>query len=186
MVGEAELDLEPRGETEFVGEEEEVFDDVPEGEDVLVEVIVFVEVLVPVWVREPWEEVVGREESVDVFEMAPVFVARGVNKGVLVCIRERLGCREGKEVFVEVVVLVEVFDCVEEEVSITPLKRRFLCPPTAGKGWASTWQCPSIGPHPMKKRTRNTRFILLCLTIILDPPVVLFCFLLSAFYLTPI
>jgi hypothetical protein len=168
MVGEAELDLEPRGETEFVGEEEEVFDDVPEGEDVLVEVIVFVEVLVPVWVREPWDEVVGREESVDVFEMAAVFVASGVNKGVLVCIRERVDCREGKDVFVEVVVLVDVFDSVDEEVSITPLKRRFLCPPTAGKGWDSTWPCPSIGPHPMKKRTRNTRFILLCLTIILD------------------
>lgn len=110
MLGEAEVVLEPRGEAESVGEEEEVFEEVPEGEDVFVEVIVFVEVVVPVWVRVPWEEVVGREESVDVFERAAVFVARGVNTGVRVWIREKLCCFEGKAVFVEVVVFVDVFD----------------------------------------------------------------------------
>lgn len=38
--------------TESVGEEEEVLEEVPEGEDVFVEVIVFVEVEVPVMVRD--------------------------------------------------------------------------------------------------------------------------------------
>ena len=52
MLGEAELDLDPRGVTECVGDEEDVFEDVPEGEDVFVEVIVFVEVEVPVIVRD--------------------------------------------------------------------------------------------------------------------------------------
>ena len=52
MLGDAELDLDPRGVTECVGEEEEVFEDVPEGEDVFVEVNVFVEVDVPVIVRD--------------------------------------------------------------------------------------------------------------------------------------
>jgi hypothetical protein len=78
MLGEAEVDLDPRGETESVGEEEEVFEEVPEGEDVFVELIVFVEVVVPVVVRVRWEEVVGREESVDVFETAAVLVFRRV------------------------------------------------------------------------------------------------------------
>lgn len=51
MLGEAVFDLDPRGVTESVGEEEDVLEDVPEGEDVLVEEIVFVEVEVPVRVR---------------------------------------------------------------------------------------------------------------------------------------
>ena len=52
MLGDAELDLDPRGVTDFVGEEEEVLEDVPEGEEVFVEVVVFVEVEVPVIVRD--------------------------------------------------------------------------------------------------------------------------------------
>ncbi len=51
MLGDAVFDLDPRGVTESVGEEEDVLEDVPEGEDVLVEEIVFVEVEVPVRVR---------------------------------------------------------------------------------------------------------------------------------------
>jgi len=53
MLGEAEFDLEPLWDAESVGEEEDVFEDVPEGEEVLVEVSVFVEVVVPVVVRDP-------------------------------------------------------------------------------------------------------------------------------------
>jgi hypothetical protein len=48
MLGEAELDFDPRGEAESVGEDEEVLEDVPEGEEVFVDVIVLVDVGVPV------------------------------------------------------------------------------------------------------------------------------------------
>lgn len=53
---------------------------------------------------------VGREVAEEVFDTAVVFVARGVNTGVRVCIRERLCCCEGKADLVDVVVLVDVFD----------------------------------------------------------------------------
>ena len=110
MLGDAELDFDPRVVTESVGEEEDVFEDVPEGEDVFVEVIVFVEVDVPVVVRDPREEVVRREVALDVFEIAGLFVARGVDTGVRVSISDCVCGLEGKEVLVDVTVLVEVFD----------------------------------------------------------------------------
>ena len=110
MLGDAEFDLDPRGVTESVGEEEDVFEDVPEGEDVFVEVIVFVEVDVPVVVRDPREEVVRREVALDVFERAELFVARGVDTGVRVSISDCVCSLEGKEDLVDVTVLVEVFD----------------------------------------------------------------------------
>lgn len=77
--------------------------------------------------------------------------------------RDWLGRRVGKAERVDVVVLVDVFDCVEVDVATIPLKRRFLSRSCPG---LCPW--PSIGPQPMKKRIRNTRFILLCYSIILD------------------
>jgi hypothetical protein len=54
--------------------------------------------------------VVGREVPVDVFEMAELFVARGVGTEVRERRRDCVCSLEGKEVFVDVTVLVEVFD----------------------------------------------------------------------------
>jgi hypothetical protein len=54
--------------------------------------------------------VVGREVVLDVFEMAELFVARGVNTGVRVSISDCVCSLEGKEDLVDVTVLVEVFD----------------------------------------------------------------------------
>lgn len=48
----------------------------------------------------------------------------GVNRDVREGRMEDDGRREGSAVFVEVVVRVDVFDCVDVEVSMIPLKRR--------------------------------------------------------------
>jgi hypothetical protein len=106
--------------------------------------------------------VVRRDVPVDVLEIAELFVASGVNTGVRVRRSDCVCGLEGKDVFVDVIVLVEVFDCVDVDESTIPLKRSSLSPKEE--------PCPSSGPHPMKKRARNARFILLCLTIILDHP----------------
>ena len=79
-------------------------------------------------VRVLCEEDVACEERVEVLETNAVRVTRGVNTEVLVCIRERVCTFDGKEDFVDVTVFVEVFDCVEVEVSIIPLKRRNRSP----------------------------------------------------------
>jgi hypothetical protein len=93
-----------------------------------------------------WTELVVRaDEAEGDFEELDVLVDVIVLVVVLVVVVEGLTKEVGLALRVRVVVLVDVFDCVEVEVSITPLKRRFLCPPTAGslgwaegKGWAST------------------------------------------------
>jgi hypothetical protein len=54
--------------------------------------------------------VVRREVPVDVLEIAEVFVASGVNTGVRERISDCVCGLEGKDVFVDVTVLVEVFD----------------------------------------------------------------------------
>lgn len=107
---------------------------------------------------------VGREVLLDVFEIAELFVAGRVGTEVRESISDCVCSLDGKEVFVDVTVLVEVFDCVDVDESTIPLKRSSLslCPREE--------PCPASGPHPMKKSTRNKGFILLCLTIILDPP----------------
>lgn len=53
---------------------------------------------------------VGREVALDVFESTELFVARGVNTGVRERRRDCVCGLEGKDVFVDVTVLVEVFD----------------------------------------------------------------------------
>lgn len=108
---------------------------------------------------------VGREVALDVFESAEVFVTRRVGTEVRDRRRDWVCSLDGKDVFVDVTVLVEVFDCVEVDESTIPLKRSSLWL------WSKLREepCPSSGPHPMKKSARNARFILLCLTKILDP-----------------
>ena len=106
---------------------------------------------------------VGREVALDVFDIAELFVARGVGTEVRERRRDWVCSLDGKEVFVDVTVLVEVFDCVDVDDSTIPLKRSSL--------WLIPREepCPASGPHPMKKSTRTKGFILLCLTKILDP-----------------
>ena len=53
---------------------------------------------------------VGRELLLDVFEMAELFVARRVGTEVRERRRDRVCGLEGKDVLVDVTVLVEVFD----------------------------------------------------------------------------
>jgi hypothetical protein len=85
-------------------------EDVPDGEDVFVEVIVRVEVVVAVRVRVSREEMVERGVPVGVFDPAEVFVVRGVTTEVRLRISDWVCGLDGKEVLVDVVVFVDVFD----------------------------------------------------------------------------
>lgn len=69
---------------------------------------------------------VGREVALDVFDIAELFVARGVGTEVRDRRRDCVCSLDGKEVFVDVTVLVEVFDCVDVDDSTIPLKRSSL------------------------------------------------------------
>ena len=110
-----------------VGEEEDVFDPVPDAVSVFVDVIVLEEVDEPVVVRDPWEDLVSSGVPVDVFEEEDDCVVAPLFTGVRVCIRDKLGNCEATAVFVPVVVRVDVLDCVDVDVSAMPLTSKCLC-----------------------------------------------------------
>ena len=69
---------------------------------------------------------VGREVALDVFDIAELFVARVVGTEVRDRRSDWVCSLDGKDVFVDVTVLVEVFDCVDVDDSTIPLKRSSL------------------------------------------------------------
>jgi hypothetical protein len=110
-----------------VGEEEEVFDPVPDAVSVLVDVIVLEEVDEPVVVRDSFDDFDRSGVPVDVFEDDDDCVVAPLFTGVRVCISDRLGNLEATAVFVLVVVRVDVFDWVDVDVSAIPLTIKCLC-----------------------------------------------------------
>jgi len=107
-----------------VGEEEDVFDPVPEADTVFVDVIVLEEVVEPVVVCDPLDETDRADVPVDVLEEDDDCVVKAVTRGVRDCISDRLGIWEATAVFVPVVVRVDVFDWVDVDVSATPFRSR--------------------------------------------------------------
>lgn len=128
-----------------MGEEEDVFDPVPDAETVFVDVIVFEEVVEPVVVREPLEVIDSADVPVDVLEEDEDCVVMALNRGVRVCISERLGNWEAMAVFVPVVVRVDVFDWVDVDVSATPFRSRCRLYVTGQVG------CPLIADSMKRK-----------------------------------
>ena len=107
-----------------VGEEEDVFDPVPEADTVLVDVIVFDEVDEPVVVCDPLEDVDRAGVPVDVFDEEEDCVVRALVLGVRDCMSERLGSWDATAVLVPVVVRVDVLDWVDVDVSAIPLTNK--------------------------------------------------------------
>ena len=107
-----------------VGEEEDVFEPVPEADTVFVDVIVFEEVVEPVVVRDTLEDADRADVPVDVLEDDDDCVVKAVTRGVRDCISDRLGNLDATAVFVAVVVRVDVFDWVDVDVTATPFRSR--------------------------------------------------------------
>lgn len=126
-LGEAEDVLDPFCDAEFVGEEEDVFEFVPEEDCVLVDVIVFEDVVEPVTVCDRYEVIDCIGVAVEDFVRRELEVIAGVFTDVLDTMIDCVGKKDRAAVFVPVVVRVDVFDWVDVDVSRTPLKNSSRC-----------------------------------------------------------
>jgi hypothetical protein len=126
-LGEAEDVLDPFCDAELVGEEEDVFEFVPEEDCVLVDVIVFEDVVEPVTVCDRYEVIDCIGVAVEDFVRRELAVIAGVFTDVLERMIDCVGKKDRAAVFVPVVVRVDVFDWVDVDVSRTPLKNSSRC-----------------------------------------------------------
>lgn len=123
-LGEAEDVLDPFCDAELVGEEEDVFDCVAEEDCVLVDVIVFEDVVDPVTVCDRYELIDCIGVAVEDFVPRELAVFMGVLTDVFDRMIDCVGKNVDTAVFVPVVVRVDVFDWVDVDVSRTPLKNK--------------------------------------------------------------